>query len=100
MRYGRGFILILALVSLAANADASMPWEAPMCMVASSLKSQVAVMLAVVATVMIGIMFMISETGSAVAKIAGWLLGMCCALSGISIISTLFPSVAIPGCLT
>jgi len=78
---------------------AAMPWEAPMCAVASSLKGQVAVILAVVSTIMIGIMFMYSETGSAVSRIAGWLLGMCCALSVASVITALFPGVAIPGCL-
>ena len=79
---------------------AAMPWEAPMCAVANSLKGQVAVMLAVVSTIMIGVMFMYSETGSAVSKIAGWLLGMCCALSVASVITALFPSVSLPGCLT
>jgi hypothetical protein len=42
---------------------------------------------------------MYSETGSAVSRIAGWLLGMCCALSVVSVITALFPGVAIPGCL-
>jgi len=79
---------------------AAMPWEAPMCAVANSLKGQVAVMLAVVSTIMIGVMFMYSETGSAVSKIAGWLLGMCCALSVASVITALFPGVALPGCLS
>ena len=90
-----GFLfLCLPLITLAA-----MPWEAPMCAVANSLKGQVAVMLAVVSTIMIGVMFMYSETGSAVSKIAGWLLGMCCALSVASVITALFPSVSLPGCL-
>ena len=88
------FVLTLPLA-----AHASMPWEAPMCAVASSLKGQVAVILAVVSTIMIGIMFMYSETGSAVSRIAGWLLGMCCALSVASVITALFPGVVIPGCL-
>ena len=79
---------------------AAMPWEAPMCAVANSLKGQVAVMLAVVSTIMIGVMFMYSETGSAVSKISGWLLGMCCALSVASVITALFPSVSLPGCLS
>jgi type IV secretion system protein VirB2 len=80
--------------------QAAMPWEAPMCAVANSLKGQVAVMLAVVSTIMIGVMFMYSETGSAVSKIAGWLLGMCCALSVASVITALFPGVSLPGCLS
>lgn len=88
-----------AALLLPAAVHAAMPWEAPMCAVASSLKGQVAVILAVVSTIMIGIMFMYSETGSAVSRIAGWLLGMCCALSVASVITALFPGVAIPGCL-
>lgn len=91
--------LACAILLAVVPAHAAMPWEAPMCAVASSLKGQVAVMLAVVSTIMIGIMFMYSETGSAVSRIAGWLLGMCCALSVASVISALFPGVAIPGCL-
>ncbi len=91
---GSGLLLFLSL-----HASAAMPWEAPMCAVAASLKGQVAVMLAVVSTIMIGIMFMYSETGSAVSRIAGWLLGMCCALSVASVITALFPGVSIPGCL-
>lgn len=94
--------LRLLLVLLAAGARpalATMPWEGPMCLVVSSLKGPVAVMLAVVSTVMIGIMFMYSETGSAVSRVAGWLLGMCCALSVASVIGALFPGVALPGCL-
>ncbi|MBW8073503.1 MAG: hypothetical protein GJU77_07470 [Ferrovum sp.] len=76
-----------------------MPWEGPICMVASSLKGQVAVVLSVVATIMIGIMFMYAETGGVVARIASWLLGMSCALSVVSIITALFPGVVMPGCL-
>lgn len=91
--------LLLGVLALALPALGAMPWEAPMCAVASSLKGQVAVILAVVSTIMIGIMFMYSETGSAVSRIAGWLLGMCCALSVASVITALFPGVAIPGCL-
>lgn len=92
-------LLFLLLGLMLPEAHAGMPWEAPMCAVASSLKGQVAVILAVVSTIMIGIMFMYSETGSAVSRIAGWLLGMCCALSVASVITALFPGVAIPGCL-
>jgi type IV secretion system protein TrbC len=88
------------LMSAPIFSHAAMPWEAPMCAVANSLKGQVAVMLAVVSTIMIGVMFMYSETGSAVSKIAGWLLGMCCALSVASVITALFPSVSLPGCLS
>ena len=95
----RALLILLLSVLLPFQAHAGMPWEAPMCAVASSLKGQVAVILAVVSTIMIGIMFMYSETGSAVARIAGWLLGMCCALSVASVITALFPGVAIPGCL-
>ena len=91
--------ILVLLAFLPLQSHAAMPWEAPMCAVASSLKGQVAVILAVVSTIMIGIMFMYSETGSAVARIAGWLLGMCCALSVASVITALFPGVAIPGCL-
>ncbi len=76
-----------------------MPWEGPICAVASSLKGQVAVVLSVVATIMIGIMFMYAETGGIVARIASWLLGMSCALSVVSIITALFPGVTMPGCL-
>ncbi|NDU85467.1 MAG: TrbC/VirB2 family protein [Ferrovum sp.] len=76
-----------------------MPWEGPICAVASSLKGQVAVVLSVVATIMIGIMFMYAETGGVVARIASWLLGMSCALSVVSIITALFPGVVMPGCL-
>ena len=95
----RPFLVIFLVATMPLHAHAGMPWEAPMCAVASSLKGQVAVILAVVSTIMIGIMFMYSETGSAVARIAGWLLGMCCALSVASVITALFPGVAIPGCL-
>jgi type IV secretory pathway VirB2 component (pilin) len=77
----------------------AMPWEGPICMVASSLKGQVAVVLSVVATIIIGIMFMYSETGGMVSRIGGWLLGMSLALAVASVITTLFPSVTIPGCL-
>lgn len=76
-----------------------MPWEGPICAVASSLKGQVAVVLSVVATIMIGIMFMYAETGGVVARVASWLLGMSCALSVVSIITALFPGVVMPGCL-
>ncbi len=76
-----------------------MPWEGPICAVASSLKGQVAVVLSVVATIMIGIMFMYAETGGIVARIASLLLGMSCALSVVSIITALFPGVTMPGCL-
>jgi len=92
-------ILSLVVLIVPCRCNAAMPWEAPMCAVASSLKGQVAVILAVVSTIMIGIMFMYSETGSAVSRIAGWLLGMCCALSVASVITALFPGVSIPGCL-
>jgi type IV secretory pathway VirB2 component (pilin) len=68
-------------------------------MVASSLKGQVAVVLAVIATIMIGIMFMYSETGGLASRIGGWLLGMSFALAVVSIITTLFPNVSVPGCL-
>lgn len=93
-------VVTALLISMPFMSFASMPWEAPMCAVANSLKGQVAVMLAVVSTIMIGVMFMYSETGSAVSKIAGWLLGMCCALSVASVITALFPSVSLPGCLS
>lgn len=76
-----------------------MPWEGPICAVASSLKGQVAVVLSVVATIMIGIMFMYAETGGIVSRVASWLLGMSCALSVASIITALFPGVVMPGCL-
>jgi type IV secretory pathway VirB2 component (pilin) len=76
-----------------------MPWEGPICAVASSLKGQIAVILSVVATIIIGIMFMYSETGGIVSRIASWLLGMSCALSVASIITALFPGVMMPGCL-
>ena len=78
---------------------AALPWEGPICLVASSLKGQVAVVLSVVATIMIGIMFMYSETGGIVSRIASWLLGMSLALSVVSVIGTLFPGVSMPGCL-
>ena len=92
-------VLLLSLPWLPLCASASMPWEAPMCAVASSLKGQVAVILAVVSTIMIGIMFMYSETGGIVSRIASWLLGMSLALSVVSVIGTLFPGVSMPGCL-
>ena len=76
-----------------------MPWEGPICAVASSLKGQIAVILSVVATIIIGIMFMYSETGGIVSRIASWLLGMSCALSVASIITALFPGVVMPVCL-
>ncbi len=94
--------LLIGLCSLAPVALAvytPMPWEGPICAVASSLKGQVAVVLSVVATIMIGIMFMYAETGGVVARIASWLLGMSCALSVVSIITALFPGVVMPGCL-
>ena len=92
-----GFVLLLPVSALALYTP--MPWEGPICAVASSLKGQVAVVLSVVATIMIGIMFMYAETGGIVARIASWLLGMSCALSVVSIITALFPGVAMPGCL-
>lgn len=90
-------VLLLPVSALAIYTP--MPWEGPICAVASSLKGQVAVVLSVVATIMIGIMFMYAETGGIVARIASWLLGMSCALSVVSIITALFPGVAMPGCL-
>lgn len=93
------FALLLFITSASIEASTAMPWEGPMCAVAASLKDQVAVMLSVVATIMIGIMFMYSETGGIVARIGGWLLGLSCALSVASIITALFPGVTIPGCL-
>ena len=90
-------VLLLPVSALAVYTP--MPWEGPICAVASSLKGQVAVVLSVVATIMIGIMFMYAETGGIVARIASWLLGMSCALSVVSIITALFPGVAMPGCL-
>ncbi len=96
----QGFLWILLFSSTLVYAVYTpMPWEGPICAVASSLKGQVAVVLSVVATIMIGIMFMYAETGGIVARIASWLLGMSCALSVVSIITALFPGVAIPGCL-
>ncbi len=96
----KGFMWgFLALSISASAAYTPMPWEGPICAVASSLKGQVAVVLSVVATIMIGIMFMYAETGGIVARIASWLLGMSCALSVVSIITALFPGVAMPGCL-
>ncbi len=96
----QGFLWVLLFSSTLVYAVYTpMPWEGPMCAVASSLKGQVAVVLSVVATIMIGIMFMYAETGGIVARIASWLLGMSCALSVVSIITALFPGVAIPGCL-
>jgi type IV secretory pathway VirB2 component (pilin) len=98
---GASALLLFLLCAAAGPLEAStaMPWEGPMCAVAASLKDQVAVMLSVVATIMIGIMFMYSETGGIVARIGGWLLGLSCALSVASIITALFPGVSIPGCL-
>src|SRR5487761_2100634 len=93
--------LVVGLLAWSSEAWASytpMPWEGPICAVASSLKGQVAVVLSVVATIMIGIMFMYAETGGIVARIASWLLGMSCALSVVSIITALFPGVTMPGC--
>lgn len=99
-KYGQAaFLFGLACVSTLCFANTPMPWEGPICTVASSLKGQVAVVLSVVATIMIGIMFMYSETGGIVSRIAGWLLGLSMALSVASIITALFPGVAIPGCL-
>lgn len=96
----QGFLWMLLFSSTLAYAVYTpMPWEGPICAVASSLKGQVAVVLSVVATIMIGIMFMYAETGGVVARIGSWLLGMSCALSVVSIITALFPGVAIPGCL-
>ena len=92
-----GLVLLLPVSALALYTP--MPWEGPICAVASSLKGQVAVVLSVVATIMIGIMFMYAETGGIVARIASWLLGMSCALSVVSIITALFPGVTMPGCL-
>lgn len=92
-------LLLLGLVSPLCLAYTAMPWEGPICAVASSLKGQVAVVLSVVATIMIGIMFMYAETGGIVSRIASWLLGLSLALSVASIITALFPGVAIPGCL-
>lgn len=92
-------VLLLCAAAGPLEASTAMPWEGPMCAVAASLKDQVAVMLSVVATIMIGIMFMYSETGGIVARIGGWLLGLSCALSVASIITALFPGVSIPGCL-
>ena len=90
----------LLLAAGASNcALAAMPWEQPICMVAASPKGQVAVVLAVVATIIIGIMFMYSESGGMVARIGGWLLGMSLALAVVSVINTLFPGVSVPGCL-
>jgi type IV secretory pathway VirB2 component (pilin) len=90
----------LLLVAVASStAFAAMPWEQPICMVAASLKGQVAVVLAVVATIIIGIMFMYAESGGMVARIGGWLLGMSLALAVVSVINTLFPGVSVPGCL-
>jgi type IV secretion system protein VirB2 len=100
LRWCLSFFLAISLIGSPLYSYAAMPWEAPMCAVANSLKGQVAVMLAVVSTIMIGVMFMYSETGSAVSKIAGWLLGMCCALSVASVITALFPGVSLPGCLS
>lgn len=97
LRQGATIVVLLALCSGAAWA--ALPWEAPMCIVARSLKGQVAVVLSVVATIMIGIMFMYSETGGVVSRIASWLLGMSLALSVASVIETLFPGVVMPGCL-
>jgi type IV secretion system protein TrbC len=97
LRLALGVALLLGLYS--GVAWAALPWEAPMCVVARSLKGQVAVVLSVVATIMIGIMFMYSETGGVVSRIASWLLGMSLALSVASVIETLFPGVVMPGCL-
>ena len=94
--------VVLALLASSTGAFSfytPMPWEGPICAVASSLKGQVGVVLSVVATIMIGIMFMYAETGGIVARIASWLLGMSCALSVVSIITALFPGVTMPGCL-
>lgn len=55
---------LLCAAPLAMAVYTPMPWEGPICMVASSLKGQVAVVLSVVATIMIGIMFMYAETGA------------------------------------
>ena len=93
------FCGLLCAAPLAMAMYTPMPWEGPICMVASSLKGQVAVVLSVVATIMLGIMFMYAETGGVVARIASWLLGMSCALSVVSIITALFPGVVMPGCL-
>jgi type IV secretory pathway VirB2 component (pilin) len=93
------FCGLLCAAPLALAMYTPMPWEGPICMVASSLKGQVAVVVSVVATIMIGIMFMYAETGGVVARIASWLLGMSCALSVVSIITALFPGVVMPGCL-
>ena len=103
-RWVRGYVQgvfcgLLCAAPLAMAMYTPMPWEGPICMVASSLKGQVAVVLSVVATIMIGIMFMYAETGGVVARIASWLLGMSCALSVVSIITALFPGVVMPGCL-
>ncbi|MDA8417210.1 MAG: TrbC/VirB2 family protein [Betaproteobacteria bacterium] len=99
-RYWQGWVWGLCWIApLAMAMYTPMPWEGPICAVASSLKGQVAVVLSVVATIMIGIMFMYSETGGVVARIASWLLGMSCALSVVSIITALFPGVVMPGCL-
>jgi len=92
-------LLGLLFVVHAGSAWGALPWEGPICVVARSLKGQVAVVLSVVATIMIGVMFMYSETGSFVSRIASWLLGMSLALSVASVIETLFPGVAMPGCL-
>ena len=93
------FLLFAIVLLHVGAAHAALPWEGPICVVARSLKGQVAIVLSVVATIMIGIMFMYSETGGIVSRIASWLLGMSLALSVASVIETLFPGVAMPGCL-
>lgn len=95
MRYAMNALAILVIAFLllgacgAFAADASMPWESPLCRVAESLRGTTAKAVSVIAIVICGCMMAFGEMGGAFKTLLGLLMGVCMAVLGSKWLFTL-----------
>lgn len=81
--------VLLLGASGAFAADASMPWESPICRVAESLRGTTAKALSVIAIVICGCMMAFGELGGVFKTVLGLLMGVCMAVLGSKWLFTL-----------
>lgn len=85
-----GFVLICAHPALAAGSGAAMPWEGPLTTIMNSLAGPVAKAIGVIAIVMTGLGFAVSEGGSAVRKGIGIVFGLAIAFTATTFVTSFF----------
>ncbi|WP_341744806.1 TrbC/VirB2 family protein [Azonexus hydrophilus] len=76
-------VLLLLAFSMEA-AHAALPWEGPLCMVATSLKGPVAKSIAVIAIVICGLLMAVGEMSGMFKSLLGLLMGVSMALLATS----------------